>query len=108
MLVCQASKAVHEFVDQNATPKLAKTQSHKYSKLTIGIADGAKDNGPFLNQYTSIQMTEFWHATEYLADATGAIFHWKKQQAQRIDWLRQRCHELKGNSNTTRVLLRAF
>lgn len=73
--------------------------------LYIGIADGATDNWPFLNQYTSIQVTDFWHATEYLADAAEAIFHGKKQQAQRIDWLKQRCHELKNNTGAAERIL---
>ena len=73
--------------------------------LYIGIADGATDNWPFLNQYTSIQVTDFWHATEYLAVAAEAIFHGKKQQAQRVDWLKQHCHELKNNSGAAEKIL---
>ncbi len=71
----------------------------------IGIADGAADNWSFLNQHTSIQVTDFWHATEYLADAAEAIFHGKKQQTQRVDWLKQRCHELKNNSGAVESIL---
>lgn len=73
--------------------------------LYIGIADGATDNWPFLNQYTSIQVTDFWHATEYLAEAAEAIFHGKKQQTQRSDWLKQRCHELKHNTGAAEIIL---
>ncbi len=56
------------------------------------------DNWPFLNQHTSIQVTDFWHATE-------AIFRGKKQQAERKDWLKQRCHELKNNTGATEMIL---
>ena len=73
--------------------------------LYVGIADGATDNWPFLKQYTSIQVTDFWHATEYLAAAGEAIFHGKKQQSQRIDWLKQRCHELKNNTGAAEIIL---
>jgi hypothetical protein len=73
--------------------------------LYIGIADGATDNWPFLNQYTSIQVTDFWHATEYLANAAEMIFHGKKQQAERKDWLKQRCHELKNNTGAAEHIL---
>ena len=73
--------------------------------LYIGIADGATDNWPFLNQYTSIQVTDFWHATEYLANAAEAIFHRKKQQVERKDWLKQRCHELKNNTGAAELIL---
>ncbi len=66
--------------------------------LYIGVADGAADNWPFLNRHTSIQVTDFWHATEYLADSAEAIFHGKKEQTQGLEWLKQRCHELKNSS----------
>ena len=73
--------------------------------LYIGVADGAADNWPFLNQYTSIQVTDFWHATEYLADAAEALFPGEKQQSKRQDWLKQRCHELKYSSGSAERIL---
>jgi len=63
--------------------------------LYIGVADGAADNWPFLNLYTTRQVTDFWHATEYLADAAGVIFCTKKEQGQKKEWLDDRCHRLK-------------
>jgi hypothetical protein len=65
------------------------------SALYIGIADGAADNWPFLEQYTSIQVTDFWHATEYLAETAEALFPGKKRTLDRKKWLKQQCHELK-------------
>ncbi len=65
------------------------------SALYIGIADGAADNWPFLEQYTSIQVTDFWHATEYLAETAEALFPSKKRTLDRKKWLKQQCHELK-------------
>lgn len=73
--------------------------------LYIGVADGAADNWPFLNQHTSIQVTDFWHATEYLADAAEACFPGEKQQSKRQDWLKLRCHELKYNSGAAERIL---
>ena len=73
--------------------------------LYLGIADGAADNWTFLNQHTSLQVTDFWHATEYLATAAEVIFHGKKQQVQRIDWLKQRCHELKNDTGAVERIL---
>ena len=35
----------------------------------IGIADGAKDNWPFLEKHTGCQILDFWHATQYLSSA---------------------------------------
>jgi hypothetical protein len=63
--------------------------------LYIGIADGAADNWSFLEQYTSIQITDFWHATEYLAETAEALFPGKKQHSDRKEWLKQQCHGLK-------------
>lgn len=63
--------------------------------LYIGLADGAKDIWPFLNQYTSIQVTDFWHASEYLAGASEAIFSSPVEDVQKTQWLDERCHKLK-------------
>ena len=63
--------------------------------LYIGLADGATDNWSFLNQHTSIQVTDFWHATEYLAQAAEAIFPLKRDSTRKKQWLDERCHKLK-------------
>ena len=63
--------------------------------LYIGVADGAADNWPFLNVHTTRQVTDFWHATEYLADAAEAIFSTKNEHRQKKEWLDDRCHRLK-------------
>ncbi len=63
--------------------------------LYIGLADGATDNWSFLNQHTSIQVTDFWHATEYLAQAGEVIFPSKRDGVQKKQWLDERCHKLK-------------
>jgi len=63
--------------------------------IHIGVADGAADNWSFLERHTSKQVTDFWHATEYLADAAEAIFNTKKAQDQKKEWLDECCHKLK-------------
>jgi hypothetical protein len=63
--------------------------------LFIGLADGATDNWSFLNQHTSIQITDFWHATEYLAQAAEAIFSSPRDAPRRKQWLEECCHKLK-------------
>jgi len=62
---------------------------------SIGIADGAKSNWPFLEKHTSKQILDFWHATEYLSEASHAVFPTKNQNAEREEWLEQRTHDLK-------------
>ncbi len=70
-----------------------------YPKATyIGVADGAKDNWVFLEKHTTIQVTDFFHATEYLAAASESIFK-KNENVERKEWLETRCHDLKHNGN---------
>jgi hypothetical protein len=62
---------------------------------TIGIADGAKNNWPFLEQHTSSHLLDFWHASEYLSEASHALFSKKSENVAREEWLEARCHDLK-------------
>lgn len=64
----------------------------------IGIADGASDNWTFLEKHTDKQITDFYHATEYLTKASQALFK-KNQEKARVEWLQQHCHDLKHNDN---------
>ena len=64
----------------------------------VGIADGASDNWTFLEDHTSIQITDFYHASEYLTNASQEIFK-KNQEKQRIQWLEAHCHRLKHDNN---------
>lgn len=64
----------------------------------VGIADGASDNWTFLAKHTSTQVTDFYHATEYLTTASQALFK-NNQEKARIVWLEQHCHDLKHNEN---------
>ena len=60
----------------------------------VGIADGAGDNWTFLAKHTSTQVTDFYHATEYLTKASQALFKHNQEKA-RVVWLEQHCHDLK-------------
>jgi hypothetical protein len=66
------------------------------SALYIGIADGAKSNWSFLEQHTSNQVLDFYHATEYLTDASCAISATESEQKA---WLSERCSKLKNAEN---------
>jgi len=63
--------------------------------LYIGVADGASDNWSFLNPFTDRQVTDFWHASEYLAEAAQALFPSKKEELKKREWLDERLHKLK-------------
>lgn len=73
----------------------------------VGIADGAKDNWAFLEKYTTVQITDFYHSTEYLANVSEAIFP-KKQEKERREWLENHCHDLKHSIDTVAAQLSEF
>ena len=59
----------------------------------MGIADGAKGNWDFLGRHTEVQVTDFWHAAEYLGKA--AVVLYRGQPQTRKAWLDDACHRLK-------------
>jgi hypothetical protein len=61
----------------------------------IGIADGAKDNWPFLEKHTSSQTIDFYHASEYIVNAGNAAITNKNE---REEWIKNKCHELKNEN----------
>jgi hypothetical protein len=67
----------------------AKCQEAHY----VGIADGAKGNWEFLGRHTDVQVTDFWHAAEYLGKA--AVVLYRGQPQTRKAWLDDACHRLK-------------
>lgn len=69
----------------------------------VGIADGAKSNWEFLERHTQHQILDFYHATEYLADASYGIH--PLDESERRDWLDIACHRLKHEPNGALALL---
>ena len=59
----------------------------------IGIADGAKTNWDFLGPHVDEQILDFYHASEYLSQASDAIFG--DRQQRREEWLEGHCSALK-------------
>jgi hypothetical protein len=62
----------------------------------VGIADGAKGNWEFLGRHTDVQVTDFWHAAEYLGKAAVVLYRGHPQT--RKAWLDEACHRLKHES----------
>ena len=59
---------------------------HLYPEAVyVGIADGAKSNWEFLEQHTRVQVLDFYHAAEYLADAAQAAY--PRSPTKRAEWL---------------------
>ena len=59
----------------------------------VGLADGAADHWRFLEHHTTVQILDFYHATDYLADAAVAAH--PRNKKKRTVWLEERCHQLK-------------
>ncbi len=59
----------------------------------VGIADGASGNWELLGRHTDVQVTDFWHAAEYLGKAAVVLYrgHPRTKEA----WLEDACHRLK-------------
>ena len=68
----------------------------------IGIADGAHDNWGFLQNYTNIQILDFYHASEYLAKVADVMFIEPKAKNA---WLDLVCHKLKHESKSASSIL---
>lgn len=76
-----------------------------YPKATcVGIADGAEDNWSFLKQFASTLVTDFWHATQYLSNASEVIFS-SSQEDERKEWLKQKYHKLKHKQGAASRIL---
>ena len=87
------------------TDEITEIKKQYPDALYIGIADGASDNWKFLEKYTSIQVTDFYHATEYLTKASEALFN-QRQEKARVEWLEQRCHNLKHDKDAVATQLK--
>jgi hypothetical protein len=79
----------------------------KYPDATyVGIADGAGHNWKFLEPHTTVHILDFYHATEYLAQASYAFF--TKDEGARRKWLSEACHSLKHDDGAAKTLLEAM
>lgn len=70
----------------------------------IGVADGAPENWGFLKTYVTSQVLDFYHAAEYLADASKAAF--PRNEAEREQWLEAHCHDLKHKQGAASRILK--
>lgn len=85
--------------------EIQQLKRHYPDALYLGIADGAKDNWTFLEAHTERQLLDFYHVTEYLAKASLAVYPKKSANAQRKQWLSERCSQLKHQENAAQSIL---
>ena len=64
-----------------------------------------------MSAHTDIQVTDFWHATEYLAKAADAMHKGKKNAGAKVIWLdeaRERLKTVKGAANRLLTEMKEF
>jgi hypothetical protein len=86
--------------------EIKKIKSSYPLALYVGIADGAKENWPFLEKQTEKQLLDFYHVTEYLAKCAYAAYPQKTGKPERTKWLNERCHQLKHNKGSPQKILK--
>ena len=70
----------------------------------VGLADGAKANWDYLERHTTVQVLDFYHAAEYIAQAAFAAY--PRDAAQRELWTEIHCHDLKHKHGAATRLLK--
>ena len=70
-----------------------------------GIADGAKGNWAHLTPLTDVQVLDFYHVSEYIAEAAGALYPKKKDTNEKRSWIEDRLHRLKYEPRGAQNLL---
>ncbi len=90
---------------QRLENEIATVKKHYPDALYLGIADGAKNNWPFLEQHTSRQLLDFFHVTEYLAQVSYAAYPGKTDKPKRAIWLNGRCKRLKHEPDAAEALI---
>jgi hypothetical protein len=72
----------------------------------IGIADGAPMNWSILEPLVQHTILDFYHASEYLAEAAYGAHSEKTGKPKRQAWLTQQCHTLKHEENGAQKVLK--
>ncbi len=86
---------------QRLTQEIIKVKKLYPDCTYIGVADGSKGNWTFLEQYTTNQILDFYHVTEYLSDASEIFAN----VITRKTWLDDVCHKLKHDKNGASTIL---
>ena len=78
---------------QRLEKEIATVKKHYPDALYLGIADGAKNKGAFLEQHTRRQLLDFFHVTEYLATVAYAAYPGKTDKPKRTIGLNEHCKQ---------------
>jgi hypothetical protein len=89
---------------ERMTREIAHIKKLYPNAIYVGIADGAKTNWEFLKTHVKIQVLDFYHATQYLADVASVAA--PESEKERVQWLDDRCHDLKHKHGAAARLLK--
>ena len=84
--------------------EIDKVKARYPDAVYVGVADGAADNWTFLEPFTTVQVLDFYHVSEYVAGAAEALYPGKKASQERHAWLKQKLHDLKHEEGTAKRL----
>ena len=85
------------------TREIERLQQQYPDARYVAIADGAKVNWDFLGPHVSVQILDFYHATEYVNKASHVAWPDDEQMAQA--WTADQCHQLKHEPGAATSLL---
>lgn len=85
------------------TDSINKTKDMFPKAMTIGLADGAKENWKFLQQHVEHQVIDFYHVTEYLGAYSKVVY---KNNFEQKKWMKDACHNLKNKIGSAGKLLK--
>ena len=71
--------------------------------IYVGVADGAVDNWKFLKEHVQFEILDYFHATEYLSDASQAAV---KRKFEGKDWLEKAKHTLREEKGGAKELIK--
>lgn len=80
--------------------EIAKVRERYVHARFVGISDGAADYRAWLEKFTTTQILDFWHLSEYLHKAAAAFI--PRSRAQREQWLEDTLHALKHQHGAAR------
>ena len=100
--IAQAPEYGKETFFNDFTKEIETVKKTYLGKTYVGVADGAAENWKFLESFVDKQVLDFYHATEYLAKVSRAVF---KCKFDGQEWLKQSCHILKHEDDGAKILL---
>lgn len=85
--------------------EIGRVKKHYSKARYAGVSDGASDYWPWLRRFTTVQILDFWHVTEYIAAVAPAAC---RKIEERTEWTQSACHRLKHDHGAAKSLLEEF